>query len=83
MLDDQELYAAVRAFKREELGHCNFQYWYPDDSTEKHLYVNDEMHGANLSGIDVEAAHEILLKQVFNECENEDRSNAKWGRTCL
>lgn len=70
MMEEQELSAAVKAFKRNELEHCNFQYWYPNSASESHLYVNDEMHGANLSGIDVEAAPEDLLKQVFDECEN-------------
>ncbi|WP_018993286.1 hypothetical protein [Thioalkalivibrio sp. ALgr1] len=69
MLDEQELYAEVEAFKREELQHCNFQYWYPNDTSEHHIYVNDEMHGANLSRIDVESATEDLLEQVFGECE--------------
>lgn len=70
MIEEQELSAAVKAFKRDALQHCNFQYWYPNDASENHLYVNDEIHGANLSGIDVETAPEDLLKQVFDECEN-------------
>jgi len=70
MIEAHELYAAVKSFKHDKLQHCNFQYWYPDDSSENHLYVNDEIHGANLSGIDVEAAPEDLLKQVFDECDN-------------
>jgi len=70
MIEDQELYGAVKTFKHDKLEHCNFQYWYPDDSSENHLYVNDEIHGANLSGIGVEAAPEDLLKQVFDECDN-------------
>jgi len=70
MIEDQELYAAVRTFKNDDLQHCNFQYWYPNDSSENHLYANDESHGANLSGIGLEAASEELLKQVFVECDN-------------
>lgn len=70
MLDEKQLSATVKTFKREDLQHCNFQYWYPDDTSESYLYSNDEMHGANLSGIDVEAAPEDLLKQVFDECDN-------------
>jgi len=70
MMGDQELYTAVKTFKHDELQHCNFQYWYPNDSSENHLYVNDRIHGANLSGIDVEAAPDDLLEQVFGECDN-------------
>jgi hypothetical protein len=69
-MKEQGLYSTVKTFKREQLQHCNFQYWYPDDTTESHLYINNEMHGANLSGIDVEATPEDLLSQVFGECEN-------------
>lgn len=69
MMENQELYAALKAFRRDELQHCNFQYWYPNKSSENHLYVNDEIHGANVSGIDVEAAPKDLLKQVFDECD--------------
>jgi len=68
--DEKELGAAVQTFKREELQHCNFQYWYPDDSSENHIYVNDAIHGATLSGINVEVAPRDLLSQIFDECEN-------------
>lgn len=70
VMEDQELYDAVKTFKEEQLQHCNFQYWYPNDTSEEHIYVNDDIHGANLSGIDVQATPESLLKQVFDECEN-------------
>lgn len=70
MIGDQKLYGAVKVFKHDKLHHCNFQYWYPNDLSEEHLYVNDEIHGATLSAIDVEAAPEDLLKEVFGECDN-------------
>lgn len=70
IMEDRQLYDAVKGFKRDELQHCNFQYWYPNDTSEDHLYINNEVHGANLSGIDVEAEPEDLLKQVFDECDN-------------
>lgn len=70
LMELQEVHAAVKTFKRDELQHCNFQYWYPNDTSENHLYVNDEMHGTALSGIDVEAVPEDLLRQVFDECDN-------------
>lgn len=70
MLDDQKLYEAVKLFKNDELQHCNFQYWYPNDLSEDHLYLNDESHGATLSGIDVAAVPNDLLKQVYGECDN-------------
>lgn len=68
MMEDRKLYDEIKAFKQDDLQHCNFQYWYPNDETEDQLYVNAQIHGANLSGIDVGAAPEDLLKQVFDEC---------------
>ncbi len=83
MIENTGLFESVKEFKVESLAHCNFQYWYPDDSSEQHLYINDEIHGANLSGVRVEGAPEDLLKQVFDECDNlpqfEDLSAIKSG----
>ena len=82
-MGDQDLYGMVKAFNESDLQHCHFQYWYPNDESEEHFYLNDESHGATLSGIDVSAAPEDLLKQVFGECDNmrqfEALSAVKYG----
>ncbi len=70
LLDNDELYSNVALMKQQELQHCNFQYWYPDDNSEKHFYINDDLHhGAVLSGIAVDRPKQELLAQVFGECD--------------
>jgi hypothetical protein len=67
--DDALLYGKVAALKRDHLQHCNFQFWYPDDSSEQHFYTNDDSHGAVLSHACVDRSKEDLLAQVFGECD--------------
>jgi len=69
LLGDSDLFEQVSAFKRESLGHCNFQFWYPDDSSEVFLYTNREMHGGTLSDVASEGTSTALMDQVFAECE--------------
>ena len=69
VLGDQELYEAVKRFKRDHLQHCNFQYWYPDGASEDRIYADNELHGVTLSGLEVEARPEELLERVFGECD--------------
>ena len=70
LLDNEKLYSNVASMKQQQLQHCNFQYWYPDESSEKHLYINDDHgHGAVLSDIAVDRSKQELLAQVFGECD--------------
>jgi hypothetical protein len=69
LLDDDAMYSKVAALKSDHLGHCNFQFWYPDDSSEQHLYSNDGPHGAVLSHACVDRSKEELMAQVFGECD--------------
>jgi hypothetical protein len=69
LLDDDALYAKVASLKSDHLPHCNFQFWYPDDSSEHHFYTNNDSHGAVLSNACVDRSKEDLLAQVFGECD--------------
>jgi hypothetical protein len=69
LLDDEELYDNVALLKSKHLEHCNFQFWYPDDSSEEHFYTNSNTHGAALSRVTVDRPREEFLEQVFGECE--------------
>jgi hypothetical protein len=69
LLKDDVLYDKVAAFKKDHLQHCNFQLWYPDDLSERHLYLNDESHGAAQSNVCVDRSKQELLAQEFSECE--------------
>jgi hypothetical protein len=69
LLNDDAMYSKVAALKSDHLEHCNFQFWYPDDSSEQHFYTNDDCHGAALSHACVDRSKEDLLAQVFGECD--------------
>jgi hypothetical protein len=63
------MYAKVATLRSGDLQHCNFQFWYPDDSSEQHLYTNDGPHGAVLSHVCLDRSREDFLAQVFGECD--------------
>lgn len=69
LLDCEDLYQKVQILKRKHLDHCNFQFWYPDDSSEEHFYTNSDIHGAALSHVCIEHSMDRFLEQVFAECE--------------
>lgn len=69
LLGNHELYGKVQAIKEELLNHCNFQFWYPDDSSEEHFYTNRDIHGATLSHVCIERSLNEFLDQAFAECE--------------
>ena len=70
LFDFDELYAEVAAFKKQNLQHCNFQFWYPDESSETHFYTNSDAHGVALSTVCVDRAKEELLEEAFAECDH-------------
>ncbi|MGH7780842.1 MAG: hypothetical protein ACREQR_13555 [Candidatus Binataceae bacterium] len=69
ILNDDVMYGKVAGLKSDHLQHCNFQLWYPDDSSEEHLYTSDGSHGAVLSHACVDRSKQDLLAQVFGECD--------------
>lgn len=69
LLDDQETYNNVARLKQEHLLHCNFQFWYPDDCSEEHFYMDSDSHGGVLSNLCVERPKEEFLALVFGECD--------------
>jgi len=72
LLKNEELYKKVQLAKEKYLSHCNFQFWYPGESTEKHLYENYEIHGAVFSQVPIEQNADTFLKFVWDECEHSD-----------
>jgi len=68
LLGDHEVYAEVAELRREILSHCTFQYWYPDETSEAHLYTGDQLHGATLTNVGVERPQAALLDPLFFEC---------------
>ena len=72
LLKDEKLYRKVQMAKGKHLSHCNFQLWYPSESTENHLYKNDKIHGATFSQVPIEQDADTFLKAVWDECGHSD-----------
>jgi hypothetical protein len=75
LLDDEETYNNVAHLKQTHLQHCNFQFWYPDESSEAHFYTGGGSHGAVLSNVCVDRPKEEFLAQVFGECDHSPHFN--------
>jgi hypothetical protein len=75
VLKGNTLYEKVKEAKEKYFGHCNFQFWYPDETSEAHLYLNNDMHGATLSNVPVDLEPSKLLEIVWSECDNSDYFN--------
>jgi hypothetical protein len=69
LLGDHELYDDIALLKREILDHCTFQYWFPDEATEAHLYTGGGLHGATLTDVCVDRPEADLINQLFAECD--------------
>ena len=70
LLGDNDLYNQVQSIKQKHLSHCNFQFWYPDESSEEHFYTNSDAHGATLSHACIERSADEFMKQAFIECDH-------------
>lgn len=69
LLNEHEVYEKIAVLKKELLSHCTFQYWFPEESTEAHLYTGGGPHGATLADVCVDRPEADLLDQLFSECE--------------
>ena len=70
---DEQIFEQVKTIKSDHLQHCNFQLWFPDDTSEQNLYTNTEDHGAVLSDINVNQLLEAFADQIFGECDHSPR----------
>lgn len=66
-------YLLVKKLKADFLQHCNFQVWYPGDSSEEHFYKNDGLHGGTLSDVCIDKEPPELLDEIFQECETSNQ----------
>lgn len=63
----QDIYDELAAFKADQLSHCTFQTWLPDDDSEHNLYLGRDNHGAALTGIPVTKGAQDALDYVITE----------------
>ncbi len=63
-----EALSDLAEFKKEQLAHCNFQLWFPDNDSEAGLYLGSDRHGDMLSDIPVDVAGVKTREYVEGEC---------------
>ena len=69
ILGEKKVYRRVADFKDKCLSHCNFQLWYPDETTEDNLYTNKDLHGAAFSTVPIDLLPDEFLSALWDECE--------------
>jgi len=62
-----DIYDEIATFKTEQLDHCTFQAWLPDEDSEDNLYLGHDIHGATLTGIPVTKGTQDALDLVLEE----------------
>ncbi|HDZ9391813.1 TPA: hypothetical protein RUZ63_003027 [Vibrio cholerae] len=68
-----EPYEIIGKIKKEFLPHCNFQVYFLDETSEKHFYRFDKMHGATLSDVCVTEEPDELINQLVRECDQSNK----------
>lgn len=68
LFEFDDVYSLIRKLKTEHLAHCNFQVWYPDETSENHYYINDQTHGTTLSHVPIDKDPIAFLDEIFKEC---------------
>lgn len=63
-----ELYTKLGEIQTNHLSHCSIQLWYPDEESEKELYIGGKYHGFCLSDFDFKLTKNALLSDIFSEC---------------
>lgn len=66
---DEQIFDQVKKIKSDHLQHCTFQLWFPDETSEQHIYTNTENHGAALE-VDVNQTLQSFADQIFGECNH-------------
>lgn len=69
ILNFEDVYLKIKEFEEKSLKHCNFQFWFPDETTDTHFYKNSDLHGATLSNLSLEKPSKDFIEGVFKECE--------------
>lgn len=67
-LGNAEASEAIATFCRDDLSHCNFQLWLPDESSEDRIYVNRESHGGAFDHMPMTGTPLELVEYVLQEC---------------
>lgn len=66
---EQALFDEIAEFSHDALAHCTFQTWLPHEDSEDNLYLNQDNHGAALTGIPVTAGTTDTLDFILDEAK--------------
>jgi hypothetical protein len=69
-LNDSQSIASLEELIAGPLAHCTLQLWLPDEHSEKHIYLNDAVHGAALADLPVSGSGQDLLKILTIACKS-------------
>jgi hypothetical protein len=69
LFEFKDVYSMIQKRKTDHLAHCNFQVWYPDETSEDHYYIFDQVHGSVLSHVPIDKDQKTVLNTIFKECE--------------
>jgi hypothetical protein len=69
-LGDTESIASLQELVAAPLAHCTLQLWLPDEGSEKHIYLNDDDHGATIADVPVSAGGRDLLDILAATCKS-------------
>lgn len=67
-LGDPQTFARLAEFQRDDIPHCNFQFWLPDQDSEAAVWRYSEEHGAALIALRLDEGAAALFDLVFGEC---------------
>ena len=74
-LNDLESVALLEELIAGPLAHCTLQLWLPGKDSEKHIYLNDAVHGEALTNVPVSGSGKDLLKILATACKSADGFN--------
>jgi hypothetical protein len=69
-LGDTHSVATLQELVAGPLAHCTLQLWLPDEDSEKHIYLNDDDHGAAVADVPVSAGGRDLLDILAATCKS-------------
>ena len=62
----------LSTLKARHLPDCTLQLWLLEKESERHLYLNDELHGTALTDLPVEGDGSELLQSIVDACQADD-----------
>jgi len=65
-----DIYDSIQRLHQDYIPHCNLQAWYLSDDSEAAIWRNSAIHGATLSGLDLNISMNDWMDEVLCHCKN-------------